>query len=52
MLHGGVGVGIEYSLHLYTLGIISFIVRGGTINEMTARTIDSLNLRTVAAGPG
>jgi alkylation response protein AidB-like acyl-CoA dehydrogenase len=49
MLHGGVGVGVEYPLHLFTKGIVSFAVRGGTINEMVARTIDSLNIRAVAS---
>ncbi len=48
MLHGGVGVGIEYPLHLLTKGIVAFIVRGGGMNEMVTRTIDSLNIRAVA----
>jgi len=48
MLHGGIGVGVEYPLHLYTQGIVSLIVRGGTMNEMVARTVDSLNLPVVA----
>ena len=47
MLHGGIGVGIEYPLHLYTQPIASFIVRGGNANEMTARILNSMNLRMV-----
>ncbi len=50
MLHGGVGVGIEYPLHLFTRGIVSFAIRGGGMNEIVARTIDSLDLRTIPAG--
>jgi alkylation response protein AidB-like acyl-CoA dehydrogenase len=50
MLHGGVGVGVEYPLHLLTQGIVAFIVRGGGINEMVTRTVDSLNIRAVAPG--
>jgi len=48
MLHGGVGVGIEYPLHLLTKGIVAFPIRGGAMNEMVNRTIDSLNIRAVA----
>lgn len=45
LLHGGVGVGIEYPLHLFTQGVAAFAVRGGTMSEMVARTIDCLGLR-------
>lgn len=44
LLHGGVGVGIEYPLHLYTQGLSAFAVRGGTMNEMVDRTVQSMNL--------
>ncbi len=39
MLHGGVGVGTEYPLHLLTQGIIALAVRGGSLNELTERAI-------------
>ena len=42
MLHGGIGVGLEYPLHLYTQGIAAFAVRDGSMNEMTGRLLDSL----------
>lgn len=44
LLHGGVGVGIDYPVHLYTQGIAAFAVRGGTMSEMVSRTIDSMQL--------
>ncbi len=44
MLHGGVGVGTEYPLHLLTQGIIALAVRGGSLNELTQRAIQSLRL--------
>jgi alkylation response protein AidB-like acyl-CoA dehydrogenase len=44
LLHGGVGMGIEYPLHLFSLGVAAFAVRGGTMNEMVDRTIESMNL--------
>jgi len=44
MLHGGVGVGTEHPLHLFTQGVAAFAVRGGTMSEMVARTLDSLRL--------
>lgn len=47
LLHGGVGVDIEYPLHLYTQGVAAFAVRGGTMNEMVARTIESMSLRVL-----
>ena len=42
MLHGGVGVGMEHPLHLFTQGIAAFAVRGGTMSEMVQRTLASL----------
>jgi alkylation response protein AidB-like acyl-CoA dehydrogenase len=44
MLHGGVGVGTEYPLHLLTQGIIALAVRGGSLNELTERAIQSRDL--------
>lgn len=43
LLHGGVGVGMEHPLHLYTQGLAAFAVRGGTMPEMVARTIECLS---------
>ncbi|MEX0799924.1 MAG: acyl-CoA dehydrogenase family protein [Dehalococcoidia bacterium] len=48
LLHGGVGVGMEYPLHLYTQAIASFAVRGGTMDEMTSRTLESLRAGAAA----
>ena len=45
LLHGGVGVGMEYPLHLFTQQIAGFAVRGGAMNEMVARTVESLKLQ-------
>ena len=42
LLHGGVGVGMEHPLHLYTQGIAAFAVRGGTMDELVARTLASI----------
>ncbi|HET9477477.1 MAG TPA: acyl-CoA dehydrogenase family protein [Dehalococcoidia bacterium] len=42
LLHGGVGVGMEYPLHLLTQSLASLAVRGGTLDEATARTLASL----------
>ena len=47
MLHGGVGVGMEHPLHLFTQGIAAFAVRGGTMSEMAQRTL--ISIRTVPA---
>lgn len=44
LLHGGVGVDIEYPLHLYTQAIAAFAVRGGGMSEMVDRTLESLEL--------
>jgi len=45
LLHGGIGVGMEYPLHLYTQGLTGFSARNGSINEMIARTLDGLGLK-------
>ena len=47
LLHGGVGVGAEYPLHLFTQQIAGFAARAGTMNEMVARTVESLQLQVV-----
>jgi alkylation response protein AidB-like acyl-CoA dehydrogenase len=46
LLHGGIGVGMEYPLHLYTQGLTGFSARNGSINEMITRTLDGLGLKT------
>jgi alkylation response protein AidB-like acyl-CoA dehydrogenase len=45
LLHGGIGVGMEYPLHLYTQGLTGFSARNGSINEMIGRTLDTLSLK-------
>jgi alkylation response protein AidB-like acyl-CoA dehydrogenase len=42
LLHGGVGVGLEYPLHLFTLSMSALAVLGGTTREMVDRTADAL----------
>ena len=42
LLHGGVGVGTEYPLHLLTQGVAAFAVRSGDMNEVVARINDGL----------
>ena len=51
LLHGGIGVGMEYPLHLYTQGLTGFSARNGSINEMINRTLDGLGLRLAPATP-
>lgn len=51
LLHGGVGVGVEYPLHLFTQGITAFAVRNGTMNEMVVRTLEQLGLHILPTGP-
>jgi alkylation response protein AidB-like acyl-CoA dehydrogenase len=46
LLHGGVGVGIEHPLHLYTQSIAAFAVRSGTLDEMTDRALETLLVPT------
>jgi alkylation response protein AidB-like acyl-CoA dehydrogenase len=48
LLHGGIGVGMEYPLHLYTQGLTGFSARNGSINEMIGRTLDGLGLKVGA----
>jgi alkylation response protein AidB-like acyl-CoA dehydrogenase len=48
LLHGGIGVGMEYPLHLYTQGLTGFSARNGSINEMIGRTLDGLGLKISA----
>ena len=45
LLHGGVGVGTEYPLHLLTQALVSFTVRGGTMDEMVDRTLETMKRR-------
>jgi len=40
LLHGGVGVGLDYPLHLYTQWLESAAVQAGTQNEMTNRIVE------------
>ncbi len=51
LLHGGVGVGSEYPLHLFTQGVAAFAVRGGAMNELVDRTIESIRERRTAGTP-
>ena len=44
LLHGGVGVGTEYPLHLLTQGVAAWAVRAGDVNEMVSRINGSLGL--------
>jgi alkylation response protein AidB-like acyl-CoA dehydrogenase len=44
LLHGGVGVGTEYPLHLLTQGVAAWAVRAGDMNEMVSRVNGSLAL--------
>lgn len=48
MLCGGVGVGTEFPLHLFTQALSAFAVRGGAMNEVVNRTIESLDLKEAA----
>jgi alkylation response protein AidB-like acyl-CoA dehydrogenase len=49
LLHGGVGVGMEHPLHLFTQGVSAFAARGGTMNEMVARALASVQLQPAEA---
>lgn len=44
LLHGGVGVGMDYPVHLFTLHLAGAAVRAGTMNELTARILDDLKI--------
>jgi alkylation response protein AidB-like acyl-CoA dehydrogenase len=48
LLHGGVGVGTEYPLHLLTQSVAAWAVRAGDMNEMVGRINGSLGLSGVA----
>ena len=48
LLHGGVGVGTEYPLHLFTQSLVAFAVRGGTMDEMVDRTVETMKRRQTA----
>jgi len=50
MLHGGIGVGTEYPLHLFTQQVAGFAVRAGTMNEMVSRTVRWLGVAHGARG--
>lgn len=52
LLTGGVGVGSEYPLHLFTQAIAAFAVRNGTMSEVVARTIESLSLDHASTSEG
>jgi alkylation response protein AidB-like acyl-CoA dehydrogenase len=43
LLHGGVGVGIEYPLHLLTQGIAALAVRGGAMDELVERSFAAMS---------
>lgn len=49
LLHGGIGVGIEYPLHLLTQGVAAFAVRGGTMDEMVARAVETIESKREAS---
>ena len=44
LLHGGVGVGTEYPLHLLTQGVAAWAVRAGDMDEMVSRINGSLGI--------
>jgi alkylation response protein AidB-like acyl-CoA dehydrogenase len=44
LLHGGVGVGTEYPLHLLTQGVAACSVRAGDLDEMVGRINGGLRL--------
>jgi alkylation response protein AidB-like acyl-CoA dehydrogenase len=52
LLHGGVGVNLDYPLHLFTLFLAGAAVRGGTMNEVTTRILADLEIPTGASGSG
>lgn len=51
LLHGGVGVGLEYPLHLLTQSLASLAVRAGTLDEVTERTLASLGIERAMVKP-
>jgi alkylation response protein AidB-like acyl-CoA dehydrogenase len=46
LLHGGVGVGTEYPLHLLTQGVAAWAVRAGDMDEVVARINEGMRLRS------
>jgi alkylation response protein AidB-like acyl-CoA dehydrogenase len=48
LLHGGVGVGTDHPLHLYTQGIAASAVRGGTMPETVSRITEGAGIATGA----
>ncbi len=44
LLHGGVGVGTDYPLHLYTQAMSALAVRAGGMGEMVDRTLEPLGV--------
>ena len=44
LLHGGIGVSVEHPLHLFTQAVTAMAVRGGTMNELTARATASIRV--------
>jgi alkylation response protein AidB-like acyl-CoA dehydrogenase len=44
LLHGGVGVGTDYPLHLYTQALGARAVRNGGMDEMVSRALHDLDL--------
>jgi len=51
LLHGGVGVGTDYPLHLYTQALGAFAVRNGGMDEMTSRALGHLDIGTGGITP-
>lgn len=49
LLHGGVGVGMEYPLHILTQTLASLAAQAGTLDEMTERALASLGLAQAGA---
>lgn len=48
MLHGGIGVGVEYPLHVLTQALMTLAVRGGDRVELGDRNFQSLGLPVLA----
>jgi alkylation response protein AidB-like acyl-CoA dehydrogenase len=44
LLHGGVGVGMDYPVHLFTLHVAGAAVRCGAMNELSDRIFESLRI--------
>ncbi len=48
LLHGGVGVNLDYPIHLFTLHLAGASVRGGSMNEISQRILDDLEVPAAA----